>query len=55
MQTIIVEQDKHDPERITITVREENGFGHSVRVEKKQVPKLITDLTSQIFFPQPEK
>jgi hypothetical protein len=48
MQTIIVDSDKHDPDRIMITIREASGFGHTVRVEKILIPQLIIDLEHQL-------
>lgn len=47
IQTIVVEPDRHDPARVMITVREQNGFGHTVRVERAQIPQLILDLNAQ--------
>ena len=48
MQTIVVEQDRYDPERVMVTVREPSGFGLSVRVEKAMIPQLIKDLSTHL-------
>lgn len=44
MQTLAVKQDPHAPDRVMISVTEENSFGHTVRVEKQYLPKLAADL-----------
>lgn len=44
MQTIVVKQDEHAPDRVLLSVTEENNFGHTVRIEKQYLPQLVMDL-----------
>ncbi len=48
MQTLAVKQDPHAHDRVMLTVTEENNFGHTVRVEKQYLSKLVTDLLKYI-------
>jgi hypothetical protein len=44
MQIIVVKQDEHAPDRVMLSVTEESGFGHTVRIEKQYLAKLSADL-----------